>query len=157
MMTTDIQRSRSRRRWLLGATLLLVGGSLLALMLTSFTDNLVYFRTPSEVAAQSTTLEGRRIRLGGMVKDGSIQKQDGTLKIRFVVTDGTHELPVRHEGLLPALFREGQGVVAEGIWRPGQDFTADTIMAKHSEDYVPIDMSAQGVDKARESILRTLQ
>ncbi|MBF0159342.1 MAG: cytochrome c maturation protein CcmE [Magnetococcales bacterium] len=147
-----------RNRLLLLTTLILVGGALLTLVLTSFTDNLVYFQTPSEILASAQRFDGRKVRIGGMVRTGSLVKEEGTLLIRFVVTDDRAEVAVRHQGLPPSLFREGQGVIVEGIWQAGsREFSADTILAKHSEDYVPVEMSEQGLAKSRESLLKTLR
>lgn len=149
--------SRFNKRLLLIFSVVLVGGALLALVFTSFTGALVYFYTPTEIKAKGAEFSERKIRIGGMVQEGSLVKESGTLKIRFLVTDGKERLPVRYEGMVPDLFHEGQGVIVEGIWRPGKDFMADTILAKHSEDYVPVEMSEEGIAKARESMLDSLQ
>ncbi|MBF0143075.1 MAG: cytochrome c maturation protein CcmE [Magnetococcales bacterium] len=146
-----------KRRALLLVTLVVVGGALLALVVTSFTGSLVYFYTPTEIAAQSAGLAGKKIRIGGMVQEGSLHKEPGSLKIRFLVTDGTTQLPVRYEGMVPDLFREGQGVVVEGVWPTEGDFPAGTILAKHSEDYVPIEMSQEGIAKSKQSLMKSLQ
>ncbi|MBF0308277.1 MAG: cytochrome c maturation protein CcmE [Magnetococcales bacterium] len=148
---------QGNKRLLLILTLVIVGGALLTLVFTSFTDSLVYFLTPSEVKEKAATLTGRKIRIGGMVQEGSLEKVPDTLKIRFLVTDGANRIPVHYEGMLPDLFREGQGVVVEGVWQPEAPFAASTILAKHSEDYVPVEMSKEGVAKAKESILKSLQ
>ncbi len=138
-------------------TLVAVGGALIALVFSSFTGALVYFHTPTEVKAKANELNGKKIRIGGMVQTGSLAKESGTLKIRFLITDGHTQLPVRYEGMLPDLFREGQGVVAEGSWQTNQDFVADSILAKHSEDYLPVEMSEEGMAKAQKSLLKSLQ
>ncbi|MEO5367765.1 MAG: cytochrome c maturation protein CcmE [Magnetococcus sp. WYHC-3] len=148
---------RLHRNLMLVLSVLLIGGALAALVVTSFTDALVYFYTPSELLGKTAELEGRRIRLGGMVQEGSLVRTEGTMKIHFLVTDGTQRVPVRYEGVLPDLFREGQGVVAEGVWHDGQPLDAGTILAKHSEDYMPVEMSEEGVQRARESMLKSLQ
>ncbi|MBF0426888.1 MAG: cytochrome c maturation protein CcmE [Magnetococcales bacterium] len=148
---------QGNKRLMLVLTLVIVGGALLTLVFTSFTDSLVYFLTPSEVKEKAATLTGRKIRIGGMVQEGSLEKVPDSLKIRFLVTDGTHRIPVHYEGMLPDLFREGQGVVVEGVWQPEKPFAASTILAKHSEDYVPVEMSKEGVAKAKESILKSLK
>lgn len=147
----------SNKRMLLFATVGVVGAALLFLVFSSFNDALVYFYTPTELNQQSANLEGKKIRIGGMVQAGSLTRTPGTLKIAFLVTDGKQQIPVRYEGMTPDLFREGQGVVVEGLWRPGEVFTAHTILAKHSEDYVPVEMSEEGVKKARESIIKSLK
>ncbi|MBF0340440.1 MAG: cytochrome c maturation protein CcmE [Magnetococcales bacterium] len=145
------------RRLFFLITLVVVGGALAALIFSSFTDALVYFHTPTEALAKTQDLNGKKVRIGGMVQTGSLVKESGTLKIRFQVTDGKNQTPVRYEGMVPDLFREGQGVVVEGIWHAKQDFIADSILAKHSEDYVPVEMSEQGVAKAKESLLKSLK
>jgi cytochrome c-type biogenesis protein CcmE len=127
--------SRKQRR------LLLIGGALgvlavaAALVLNALRDSIVFFNSPSDVAEKHVA-PGARIRLGGLVKAGSIVRGDN-LRIRFAVTDGNRELPVAYQGVLPDLFREGQGVVAEGALDGGGVFNADTILAKHDETYMP--------------------
>ena len=121
--------------------LVLIGGGLgmlaiaVALMLNAFRDSIVFFNSPSDVAAKHVT-PGTRIRLGGLVKTGSLVRGDN-LRVRFEVTDGKTELPVAYQGVLPDLFREGQGVVAEGALDGAGIFNADTILAKHDETYMP--------------------
>ncbi|MBF0161920.1 MAG: cytochrome c maturation protein CcmE, partial [Magnetococcales bacterium] len=132
--------SRNRRFFLLGSVVL-VGGALLALVFTSFTGALVYFYTPTEIKAKGAEMVGRKIRIGGMVQEGSLVRETGTLKMRFLVVDNAERLPVQYEGMTPDLFREGQGVIVEGVWRGSETFQAATILAKHSEDYVPVKMS----------------
>jgi cytochrome c-type biogenesis protein CcmE len=97
-------------------------------------DSIVYFVAPSELAQKAHA--GQRIRLGGLVLPGSIHRDD-TGVTSFVVTDGATRVDVRYDGLLPDLFREGQGVVAEGSWSPGQAFVAERVLAKHDERYMP--------------------
>jgi cytochrome c-type biogenesis protein CcmE len=121
--------------------LTLIGGGLgvlavaVGLMLNAFRDSIVFFNSPTDVV-QKHVEPGTRIRLGGLVKDGSIVRRDG-LDVRFEVTDGKTEIPVAYHGVLPDLFREGQGVVAEGALDGGGLFDADTILAKHDETYMP--------------------
>jgi cytochrome c-type biogenesis protein CcmE len=121
--------------------LVLIGGGLavlavaVALMLNAFRDSIVFFNSPSDVMEKHIG-PGTRIRLGGMVKDGSIVR-GADLQVRFVVTDGETAIPVTYQGVLPDLFREGQGVVAEGALDGGGVFDADTILAKHDETYMP--------------------
>jgi cytochrome c-type biogenesis protein CcmE len=127
--------TRKRRR------LILIGGGLavlaiaVALVLGALRDSIVFFNSPSDVADRHVAA-GARIRLGGLVKPGSLVRGDN-LKIRFEVTDGKSELPVAYQGALPDLFREGQGVVAEGALDGLGVFNADTILAKHDETYMP--------------------
>jgi len=98
-------------------------------------DRASYFFTPADVAAGKAT-SGQAMRLGGMVEHGSIQRAPDGVTIRFIVTDGKARLPVQFRGIVPDLFREGSGVVAEGRIE-GRMFVADTILAKHDERYMP--------------------
>lgn len=121
--------------------LALIGGGLfvlavaVGLMLNAFRDSIVFFVSPTDVEAQHVG-PGTRIRLGGLVKDGSLVHGDN-LNVRFEVTDGKTEIPVAYRGVLPDLFREGQGVVAEGAIDGAGVFEADTILAKHDATYMP--------------------
>ena len=132
--------TRRRRR------LVLIGGGLavlavaVALMLNAFRDSIVFFNSPSDVAEKHIA-PGTRIRLGGMVKSGSLVRSSD-LKVRFAVTDGARDLDVAYQGVLPDLFREGQGVVAEGTIDGAGVFNADTILAKHDESYMPKEVAA---------------
>ena len=126
-----------RRRRFLAVLAIVAGVSAAAVLATfAFQDNLLYFYDPSQVAAGEAPV-GRTFRIGGMVTKDSLQKTEGTLAIRFVVTDFEHSIPVRYEGLLPDLFREGQGVIAHGRLDPSGEFIADEILAKHDEKYMP--------------------
>jgi cytochrome c-type biogenesis protein CcmE len=125
---------KQRRLVLIGAGLGVLAIAV-ALMLNAFRDSIVFFNSPSDVAEKHIA-PGTRIRLGGLVKDGSIVRGND-LRVRFEVTDGKSELPVSYQGVLPDLFREGQGVVAEGTLDGGGTFNADTILAKHDETYMP--------------------
>ena len=132
--------TRKRRRLNL---LLLCGiglGSATALTLTAFQDNLVFFRSPSDVAREAPPA-GRAFRLGGLVENGSLEHgpagPDGRPVARFRVTDGASTLPVSYAGILPDLFREGQGVVALGTLGPDGMFRASEVLARHDETYMP--------------------
>ncbi len=98
-------------------------------------DRASYFFTPADIAAGKAT-DGQAMRLGGMVEKGSIQREPDGVTIRFIVTDGKSQTPVTYRGIVPDLFREGSGVVAEGRLQNGS-FVADTILAKHDERYMP--------------------
>jgi cytochrome c-type biogenesis protein CcmE len=126
-------RRRNQRLMFIGAAGALL---VLAAVLTfvGLRDQIVYFVAPSELAEKAEA--GQRIRLGGLVAEGSLQRDDDGA-VRFDVTDGGATVTVRYEGLLPDLFREGQGVVAEGVWMPGQMFQATRVLAKHDETYMP--------------------
>lgn len=106
-------------------------------LMNALRSNLVFFLTPTEaLAGEKAQPEGRQFRLGGMVQTGSVKKTPGGLKVAFMVTDNSHSIPVHFEGILPDLFREGQGVVAEGVLRDKQ-FYASKVLAKHDEKYMP--------------------
>jgi cytochrome c-type biogenesis protein CcmE len=107
-----------------------------ALALSAFQKNVMFFFDPTQVAAGEVK-QGERFRLGGMVTKGSFQRQPGSLDVTFVVTDFKHELPVKYTGVLPDLFREGQGVVAHGKLGSDGVFVADEVLAKHDEKYMP--------------------
>lgn len=117
-------------------------GSASALTLGAFSDSIVFFMSPGDVAAKAPPA-GRTIRLGGLVQAGSLHltKVDGEPTARFVVTDGRHALPVSYTGILPDLFREGQGVVALGTIQPDHSFRAQEVLAKHDETYMPKDVA----------------
>ncbi|MDR4308382.1 cytochrome c maturation protein CcmE [Chelatococcus sambhunathii] len=130
--------ARKRRRLALLAVIGLALAAATALILNAFNDSLVFFRTPSELAGKSEMM-GARLRLGGLVKQGSIAHEGTTT--RFVVTDMKADQPVTYTGLLPDLFREGQGVVTEGAVGPDGVFKADSVLAKHDETYMPKDVA----------------
>lgn len=115
-----------------GVAVLAVAAILVAFALR---DTIVFFQTPSDVIAQKVEV-GQRFRLGGLVAEGSVKRGAGT-KIEFAVTDTLQTVPVTYEGILPDLFREGQGVVAEGKLTESGVFVADTVLAKHDENYMP--------------------
>lgn len=112
----------------------IVGAALLAM--SALKDQAAYFYTPGDVAAQGIP-GGRAVRLGGMVADKSIVKEADGVSIRFIVTDGKATVPVRFKGIVPDLFQENSGVVADGRFQPDGTFVADTILAKHDERYMP--------------------
>jgi len=120
--------------------LVLIGGSLgvlaiaAGLVLNALSDSIVFFNSPSDIAEKHIA-PGTRIRVGGIVKDGSVQRGEN-LNIRFVVTDGKSDVSVHYQGIVPDLFREGQGVVAEGKLE-SNGIAADTVLAKHDERYMP--------------------
>jgi cytochrome c-type biogenesis protein CcmE len=120
-----------------------------ALVLTAFRENLVFFFTPSQVAANEAP-QGRTFRIGGMVEKGSVQRSG--VEVRFVVTDTAKSIPVLYRGALPDLFREGKGVVAQGQLGADGVFRAREVLAKHDENYMPPE-AAHAVEKAQ----RTLQ
>ena len=125
---------RGRRLALIAAALAVVGGAA-GLALYALSDSIVFFYSPSEVVEKALR-PGARLRVGGLVKSGSVVKSAGET-VAFVVTDGANNVSVSYQGLLPDLFREGQGVVAEGVLAAPDQLRADTILAKHDERYMP--------------------
>jgi cytochrome c-type biogenesis protein CcmE len=126
-------KSRHQRVLGIGLGLLLVCGALF-FVLNAFQSNLVFFFTPTQVVAGEAPKDGH-FRVGGLVKAGSVQR-DG-MAVSFVVTDTQRDVPVRYVGLLPDLFKEGKGVVAQGRLDAGQMFVASEVLAKHDENYMP--------------------
>jgi len=127
--------TRKQRRLVLIGSAMAVLGLAVALMLNALRDSIVFFNSPSDVVEKHVAA-GTRIRLGGLVKDGSLVRGDN-MSVRFEVTDGKNGIPVNYQGALPDLFREGQGVVAEGSLDASGNFRADSILAKHDEKYMP--------------------
>jgi cytochrome c-type biogenesis protein CcmE len=126
-----------RRKRLLAVTAIVAGvAAATTLAMLAFEDNLLYFYNPTQVRAGEAPRD-RMFRIGGMVTEGSVQRTEGTLKIRFVVTDYRESIPVNYEGLLPDLFREGQGVIAHGRLTDSGEFVANEVLAKHDENYMP--------------------
>ena len=125
------------------------------LVLTAFQQNLVFFFTPSQVAAREAPLD-RTFRIGGMVETGSVKRQADGLTVHFLVTDTAKSIPVEYRGALPDLFREGKGVVAQG--RVGTDgvFVANEVLAKHDENYMPPE-AAEAVRRAHETAGKAAQ
>jgi cytochrome c-type biogenesis protein CcmE len=125
-------KPKHQRLALLGLGALALAGAA-ALVLTAFEDNLVFFHTPTELATKAPA-PGLRLRIGGLVEEGSVVKQGND--VRFKVTDMKTAVAVTYRGILPDLFREGQGVVAEGTFKDGV-FAASEVLAKHDENYMP--------------------
>lgn len=124
---------KRRRLWLLIGSLSVLGVAA-ALVLTALNDNLVFFYSPTQLA-EKTIAPDRRFRLGGLVEQGSVKKEGQT--VRFTVTDTNKTVKVVYSGILPDLFREGQGVIAEGSLGADGVFAAREILAKHDENYMP--------------------
>jgi cytochrome c-type biogenesis protein CcmE len=125
---------RQRRLTMIGGSLAVLAIAA-ALVLNALRDSIVFFSTPT-MAAEKHVPVGKRFRLGGMVEQGSLVRGDN-LAISFKVSDGGATLPVTYKGILPDLFREGQGIVAEGALDAAGVFKADTVLAKHDENYMP--------------------
>lgn len=127
----------TRKRRLIAVILILAGVGISATIASySLRENLLYFQSPSDLAEQAIP-PGRQFRLGGLVKPGTVERVEGTLATRFVVTDGPKDIPVEYVGILPDLFREGQGVIARGALNDGGLFEASEVLAKHDENYMP--------------------
>ena len=137
-------------------SILLIAGSLGYLALGNFGENLVYFVTPSEVRALTPEHFRKKVRVAGMVVKGSVQTQSDPVGLTFELTDGSATIPVIFRGIPPDLFKEGQGAVAEGHWRDGKIFYSSMIMAKHSEDYMPIELKRAGVELPKKDFMKTL-
>jgi cytochrome c-type biogenesis protein CcmE len=129
---------KQRRLILIGSALGLLAVSVL-LVLNALRDSIVFFNSPTDVVEKHMA-PGARIRLGGLVKEGSVVRGNNLL-VQFDVTDGANTVPVVYQGLLPDLFREGQGVVTEGVIETAGRFKADSVLAKHDENYLPKDVA----------------
>lgn len=127
--------TRKQRRATMIGTSLGILGLAVGLVLYALSDNIVFFYSPADIVEQNVE-EGTRMRIGGLVVEDSIERGEGTF-VRFAVTDFSETLYVTYDGILPDLFREGQGVVAEGVLLADLKFTADTVLAKHDENYMP--------------------
>jgi cytochrome c-type biogenesis protein CcmE len=110
-------------------------------------DNVTFYLDPSQIAAGKAPLD-KRFRVGGMVVKGSVTRKPGDLEVRFVLTDFAHEVPVEYTGVLPDLFREGQGIIAHGSMGPDGAFVADEVLAKHDEKYMPPEVAASLKNKS---------
>jgi cytochrome c-type biogenesis protein CcmE len=127
--------TRKQRRLMMIGGCGVVLAAAVVMMLYAIGDSKVFFQNPTDLVAKNIPA-GTRIRIGGLVKEGSVQR-GSDLQVRFEVTDGKTSIPVRYQGILPDLFREGQGVVAEGKLEPDKVVDADTVLAKHDERYMP--------------------
>jgi len=138
-----------RYKRLAAALLVLLGvGIAVALGLKAFNKNLLYYYTPSQVAAGQAQ-PGQMFRMGGLVATGSVQRVPGSMTVHFILTDMQHSVPITYTGILPDLFREGQGIVVHGALTGGGQFTADEVLAKHDEKYMPPEVAA-AIKKAKE-------
>ena len=131
---------RKHRRLSVIVVAMLVLGGAVALVLTALEDNIVFFYSPTQVAEKAPA-PGKRLRIGGLVKEQSFRRLDDGVTQAFVVTDLANELKVTYRGVLPDLFREGQGVVAEGTFNPEGVFMASEVLAKHDENYMPAEVT----------------
>jgi cytochrome c-type biogenesis protein CcmE len=145
-------KPRHKRFALIAASLAAIAVAV-SLVLSAFQSNLVFFFSPSQVHAKEAPA-ARNFRLGGMVEEGSVKKQDDGLTVHFAVTDLAQRIPVVYTGILPDLFREGKGVVAEGRLNSEGVFVANQVLAKHDENYMPPE-AADAMKKARAANAQT--
>lgn len=141
-------KPRQKRLILIVAGVALLSGAV-ALVLSAFQQNLVFFHTPTEVA-EGKAPSGRTFRIGGLVEGGSIERLADGLTVRFVVTDTAQRIPVTFKGPLPDLFKEGKGAVVQGKLEADGSFVASEVLAKHDENYMPPE-AQHAVDKAHEA------
>jgi cytochrome c-type biogenesis protein CcmE len=142
--------NKTHKKRLILIFIMLIGiSAAVALAVTAFRENMLYFFSPSQVMAGEAPTT-RSIRLGGMVTKGSVQRASDSLLIKFSVTDYKHTIPVEYTGILPDLFREGQGIVAIGKLHTNGTFLADEVLAKHDENYMPPEV-ADALEKAKKT------
>lgn len=141
-------KPRSKRLLLVGGAVALLVGAV-ALVLTAFQQNLVFFHTPTEVA-EGKAPAGRTFRVGGMVEEGSVKREPDGLTVRFAITDTAKVIPVSYRGTLPDLFQEGKGAVVQGTLDQDGLFRASEVLAKHDENYMPIE-AQYAVDQAQKA------
>ena len=146
MLRTMKTRHKRLSFLLLGLTAL---GAASVFILNAFNSNLVFFFSPSQVAAKEAPI-GRSFRIGGMVETGSLKRESNGLTVNFVVTDTAKTIPVVYNGILPDLFKEGKGVVAQGKLTNDGVFHADEVLAKHDENYMPPE-AAEALKNAKET------
>lgn len=142
-------KPRHKRLALVAAGLAMLGGAA-ALILSAFQSNLVFFYTPTQVATHAAP-QDRAFRIGGLVESGSVQRQPDGVTVRFVVTDTAKSVPVLYSGILPDLFKEGKGVVAQGELGADGVFRAREVLAKHDENYMPPE-AAEAVERAHKAM-----
>ena len=137
--------------WVIGGVSLL--GIATALVLNAFQSNLVFFFTPTQVKKQEAPVN-RAFRIGGLVQVGSVKRQADGLTVDFIVTDTLNHIPVTYQGILPDLFKEGKGVVAQGKLGANGHFSADQVLAKHDENYMPPE-AAKALEDAQKTVQQT--
>lgn len=147
-----------RKRLVFAGLLVSCCAAAAGLVLNAFRSNVVFFFSPTDVVAQKAPQE-RLFRMGGLVEDGSVQRQANGVTVRFAVTDTVQRVPVEYTGILPDLFREGKGVVTQGRLGPDGVFRAQEVLAKHDENYMPPEAASalERAQKAQTSTSQTLQ
>ena len=143
------------RRLAFVAVGLLAIGAAAALVLTAFEENILFFYSPSDIQAEPPP-PGRVIRMGGLVEEGTVEKSSASVAVTFRITDLSHSIPVTYSGILPDLFREGQGVVTEGVLGPDGVFQAQEVLAKHDETYMPPEV-ADALKKSGEDLQKAFK
>jgi cytochrome c-type biogenesis protein CcmE len=137
----------TRKRRLIGVLVIVIGVSIAAVVaIKSLNENMLFFVSPSDVQEQALPA-GKRFRLGGLVSGGSLSRASDSLAVTFTVTDGAHSVDVQYDGILPDLFREGQGIIAIGALSDAGHFEASEVLAKHDEKYMPPEV-AEALEKA---------
>ena len=140
-------KTRHKKLALIGGALAIIG-IIAALVLNALNSNIALYITPTEVAAGKAP-QGKLFRIGGLVKEGSVAREADGVTVRFVVTDTDNEITVNYKGILPDLFREGQGIVALGRLSADGVLVADEVLAKHDEKYMPPEVSKALKDSGR--------
>ena len=137
----------TRKRRLIAVIVIILGvGTAAAVAINALNENMLFFVSPTDVEEQSLPA-GKRFRLGGLVEAGSLSRASDSLAIKFIVTDGAHSVEVQYDGILPDLFREGQGIIAIGELTSAGYFEASEVLAKHDEKYMPPEV-AEALEKA---------
>jgi cytochrome c-type biogenesis protein CcmE len=137
----------TRKRRLIAVIVIIIGvGTAAVVAIKSLNENMLYFVSPTDVEEQSLPV-GRKFRLGGLVQVGSVSRASDNLAVKFIVTDGAHSVEVQFDGILPDLFREGQGIIAIGELSSAGHFEAAEVLAKHDEKYMPPEV-ADALEKA---------
>lgn len=149
---------KPHRKKTLGIILFIAAGLSVAigLSLYALSSNIDLFFTPTQIAAGEVE-PGQRIRVGGMVKEGSVQHNEEQLQVNFIATDYAHDVDVQYNGILPDLFREGQGIVAEGSITPEGQFVASRVLAKHDENYMSVEVKAAMDAAERQRVMEQSQ
>jgi cytochrome c-type biogenesis protein CcmE len=141
----------TRKRRLIATVIIVLGvGAAAAVAMRALNENMLFFVSPTDVKEQALPA-GKRFRLGGLVAGGSVSRASDSLAVTFVVTDGPHSVDVRYDGILPDLFREGQGIIAIGELSPDGHFEAADVLAKHDENYMPPEV-ADALEKSGHTV-----
>ncbi|MFC1775983.1 cytochrome c maturation protein CcmE [Pseudomonadota bacterium] len=141
----------TRKRRLIAVLIIFLGvGAAAAVAMRALNENMLFFVSPTDVEEQALPA-GKKFRLGGLVAGGSVSRASDSLAVTFVVTDGPHSVDVRYDGILPDLFREGQGIIAIGELSPDGHFEAADVLAKHDENYMPPEV-ADALEKSGHTV-----